>query len=103
MAILNACVKQNELVEETICKECKEECSHAGEPTTEERLQRWNQVKPISQESILEFIEMRLEERIETMKESESEMMINYVSGHIDSLLHLKGLILSGMFDKEEN
>ncbi|SDF62509.1 hypothetical protein SPACI_040310 [Sporomusa acidovorans DSM 3132] len=37
--ILNACVKNHKMVDENICKNCKDEnCRHAGEPTTKERL-----------------------------------------------------------------
>lgn len=38
--ILNACVKQNKMVDENICKTCQlaGECRHKGEPTTKERL-----------------------------------------------------------------
>jgi hypothetical protein len=36
--ILNACIKNNKMVDEKICKECKEKCRHAGSPTTEDRL-----------------------------------------------------------------
>jgi len=37
--IVNACVKRNTMVDENICKNCKDKnCRHAGEPTTKERL-----------------------------------------------------------------
>jgi hypothetical protein len=37
--ILNACIKRNKMVDEKICRHCKEEnCRHAGELTTQERL-----------------------------------------------------------------
>ena len=37
--ILNACIKNNTMVDENVCKQCKDKnCSHAGEPTTSERL-----------------------------------------------------------------
>ena len=38
--ILNACVKQDKMIDEQVCKECKLEtnCRHKGEPTTAERL-----------------------------------------------------------------
>ena len=37
--ILNACVKDNRMVDESICKNCTDkQCSHAGEPTTAERI-----------------------------------------------------------------
>ena len=39
--ILNACVKQNEMVDEKICKTCSDKvCGHAGELTTKERLKK---------------------------------------------------------------
>lgn len=37
--ILNACVRDNKMVDENICKNCKDgNCRHAGQPTTAERL-----------------------------------------------------------------
>lgn len=37
--ILNVCLKNNTMVDENICKDCKDKnCRHAGEPTTRERL-----------------------------------------------------------------
>ena len=43
MMIMNACVKKNEMVDENICKECKDtDCRHAGEKTVKERLAERN-------------------------------------------------------------
>jgi hypothetical protein len=37
--ILNACVRDNKMVDENICKFCTDKnCRHAGKPTTAERL-----------------------------------------------------------------
>ena len=37
--ILNACVRDNKMVDEKICKICTHKpCRHAGQPTTAERL-----------------------------------------------------------------
>ena len=37
--IMNACVKNDSLIDENICKNCKDKnCRHAGYPTTKERL-----------------------------------------------------------------
>ena len=37
--ILNACVRDNKMVDEKICKDCtNKNCRHAGQPTTAERL-----------------------------------------------------------------
>ena len=37
--ILNACVRDNKMVDENVCKNCQDkDCRHAGEPTTRERL-----------------------------------------------------------------
>jgi hypothetical protein len=37
--ILNACVKNNKMVDEKICKNCNDKnCRHAGELTTAEKL-----------------------------------------------------------------
>jgi hypothetical protein len=38
MPIMNACVKENRMVEERECKACTGDCRHAGEPTTAERI-----------------------------------------------------------------
>lgn len=43
MSILNACVELHRMVDERMCKYCEmENCRNAGEPTTEERLEQWN-------------------------------------------------------------
>lgn len=43
--ILNACVKAKTMVDETICKSCKDRyCRHAGEPTTHERLDMYERI-----------------------------------------------------------
>ena len=40
--IVNACVKQNKMIDERICKNCTDKtCRHAGEPTTAERLDQY--------------------------------------------------------------
>lgn len=40
--ILNACVKNSKMIDEKICKECKDKnCRHAGAPTTKERLDEY--------------------------------------------------------------
>ena len=37
--ILNACVRDDKMVDENICKFCTDKnCRHAGQPTTKERL-----------------------------------------------------------------
>lgn len=37
--IVNACVKENKMVDENVCKKCmNKNCRHAGQPTTAERL-----------------------------------------------------------------
>ena len=37
--IVNACLKENKMVDENICKSCTHaNCIRAGEPTTKERL-----------------------------------------------------------------
>jgi len=41
--ILNACVKNNKMIDENICKNCKDaDCRHAGELTTKERLEKYD-------------------------------------------------------------
>lgn len=37
--ILNICLRYHDMVDENICKDCKDKnCRYAGEPTTRERL-----------------------------------------------------------------
>ena len=39
--IMNACVKNNKMVDENVCKNCIDKnCRHAGEPTTKERMNK---------------------------------------------------------------
>jgi len=39
--ILNACVKNDIMIDENICKNCKYiSCNHAGELTTKERIEK---------------------------------------------------------------
>lgn len=41
--ILNACVKNDTMIDESTCKICSENgCSHAGELTTKERLDEYH-------------------------------------------------------------
>ncbi len=41
--ILNACVRQKTMIDEKVCKNCKDKnCRHAGEPTTKERLDMYS-------------------------------------------------------------
>ena len=40
--ILNACLKNKTMIDENICKNCAYKyCRHAGEPTTQERLDKY--------------------------------------------------------------
>jgi len=38
--ILNVCIKNNTMVDENICKSCKENCRHAGQPNTKDMLDK---------------------------------------------------------------
>lgn len=40
MPIMNACVKDDRMIDEHECKACNRVCRHAGEQTTAERLER---------------------------------------------------------------
>lgn len=43
---MNACVKKGKMVDEKICKQCIDiSCTHAGEPTTKERLDMMNELR----------------------------------------------------------